>query len=569
MSVLRISVAGNLNGFAAKLPLARVFVVNGSFVRLELSPLADYTIAEGESLELLTSVSTVAGPTCLIPGTQPLLLVGSITVSTDKSANNPTSTGGTAVGGGVGVVGIVANAALAGEQVGLGALALFSCADPETRLSFGSYRLLSPFAIFESYAGVVLGNAISIGVVGVVQVGILSALKLYRSARRWIEQMALARFPSLLVGMALAFHSGTAFASSQLISQPSDFALWEVIVGSVGFAYSVAFPILLALHPYLRVERAYQAYGLDEGFASRLPRAAIKCMPEGAMYSPETRRAYGVYISFRAPATQVWWTSFPAWTASVIGVGGLLHPSSVAGCQILFAVMGFVLIVIAAAVMWWRPHRSHAASILDGVSKAILAGVLFAMVATLDPTTALSAQEAIRALGITLMALTLARLVLACACFIFDYNMVSDEVPLKTVWSHIPDEDKRMTHTFERMEDVEDVAAQRDTTDVAHNPKDSLNGGPSTTLADFEVEMVDDISISSTESTDHLSSSEHSEVTPSSATTPPLEGPLSSPTSARSNSTLSLSDRPSLSRSSGRSSSDNNTRSTDTDDELL
>ena len=32
------------------------------------------------------------------------------------------------------------------------------------------------------------------------------------------------RFPSLLVGTVLAFHTGTAFAASQLISQPSKYA---------------------------------------------------------------------------------------------------------------------------------------------------------------------------------------------------------------------------------------------------------------------------------------------------------------------------------------------------------
>ena len=252
----------------------------------------------------------------------------------------------TVVGGGVGVVG-VGSTVLAGEVVGLGALAMFTCG---TRVSFGSYRLLSPFAVLESYAGVVIGNALSMAAVGLLQMCVLAGLRLYRRVRRQIELMSSARFPALLFGVSGAFHTGTAYASSQLVSRPGEYAAWELAVGAVGVAYCVVYPVVLAVHPYLRIGRAYQQYEVA-AWVGAWPAWAARMVPSGAMFSVETRRAYGAYVSaYRAAATQAWWTSHPTWTGSIVGIGGLFHPTSVGECEALFGAMGVVMILIGGFV---------------------------------------------------------------------------------------------------------------------------------------------------------------------------------------------------------------------------
>ena len=388
-------------------------------------------------------------------------------------------------------------------------------------MTFGSYRLLSPFALFESYAGVILGNAASIIVVAIIQGFVFMGVQFCRRTRPVIEWMATSRFPSMVISVSLAFHTGTAFAASQIISTTENggFELWEVIVGAVAFGYTVLLPIVLIVHPYLRIERAYQSYDLDQqqqepesggtkysitkhndvdgmvvtssdanntSSSSKGPQSwpswvLAYCMPDGAVFSHSTRQAYGSYISsYRAPAPQVWWTSYPTWTACIIGIGGLAHPTTVLGCQALFAVMGMVLVVIAGVVVWRRPFRSIAGAVLDAISKLLLAGVLFCFVGSLSspsPSSADAIQTAILVLGLTLMVFTLLRAIHACVCIYFDWRLLSSTSPstssdqqqgmltLSLVWYHIPGESKKSTRTFTVAEDdsrLNDAASVRD-----------------------------------------------------------------------------------------------------------
>ena len=49
---------------------------------------------------------------------------------------------------------------MAGELQGVSALALMGCSDPATIGRFGAYRALSPVAVQDSFAGVILGNCL-------------------------------------------------------------------------------------------------------------------------------------------------------------------------------------------------------------------------------------------------------------------------------------------------------------------------------------------------------------------------------------------------------------------------
>ena len=90
---------------------------------------------------------------------------------------------------------------------------MMGCSDPNTKSSFGSYRVLSPVAVMDSYAGVI------IGAVGLIQVVIMLVLRFCQRVQRTMQLMATVRFPSFFISAALAFHTGTAFASAQLVSK--------------------------------------------------------------------------------------------------------------------------------------------------------------------------------------------------------------------------------------------------------------------------------------------------------------------------------------------------------------
>jgi hypothetical protein len=300
----------------------------------------------------------------------------------------------------------------------------------------------------------------------------------------------LAWFTSILVSICLAFHTGTAFAASQLISTSSgEFEEWEVAVGAVAFGYSVLLPVVLTLHPYLRIQRAYQEYELRYNITTATSLVEVKddstqtssvpasvnwpkwvlrwVMPSGAVYSTDTQQAYGAYInSYRAPATQIWWTSHPTWTASIIGLGGLAHPTTAIGCQALFVVMGVLFLLLAAVVIWQRPFRSATTSLLDGGSKILLSCVLFCFAGSLSPssTSNIMVEMGVLTLGVMLMVVTIIRAVHAAVCMYFDWRMSRDQVPLSLVWNHIPGEIKKSSRTFTTVDEdrLGDVASMRD-----------------------------------------------------------------------------------------------------------
>jgi hypothetical protein len=419
-----------------------------------MAAIDSYSIDAEETLELHTTLRAVYGGSSLLvdeTGTvdldAPLVVVTVVAVPSGTVGEGTLPTATTVVVGGGGFSG------MASEVQALGAFAMMGCSDPRTRSNFGSYRALAPTAITESYSGVVLGNAALVVGVAVAQLAVLGLLRVCRSVPRLIDHMATCMFPSLTLIAASAFHVGTAFASSQLVSEPSLYDAWEVAVGAVGMVYCVLYPLLLILHPYLRIERAYQEYEMAEWLiGKRWPALTRFLIPRGAIFSQKTRRAYGpAYISsIRLPARQVWWVSMPAWTGSIVAVGGLIHPVTVPHCQALFIIMGILLVATGVVVIALRPLHADVSSVLSGASRACCGAALMCMAAALNdsgPTDAAS-LTAILAIGIVLMVIAVLRIVFALFGWYVEYRMHGDNVPLSLVWTHIPGSSNKTTQQF-------------------------------------------------------------------------------------------------------------------------
>lgn len=451
--LVRMSVVGNLLGFANRLPVVNVTVVNDTAIQLTTSALPGYSIQEAEKLEVLVPTASIVGPWCADDGD---VVMGVLQVQATTSQSSTAVT--TAVVGAVAAaVGAVGMAGMAADQQGLSAFAMMGCSNPETKESFGSIRVLSPFAVLNSYAGVVLGNAVVLAVVAVIQGVALLVMRVCRRVRRRVELMAATRFPALLLGTSFAFHTGTAFAASQLVSEPANYEPWEVVVGVAAFGYCVVYPVVLIVHPYLRVGRAYQEYALDEWLVERKwPTWVRHIVPQGVMFSPETRRAYGGYVSsYRAPAKQVWWTSYPVWVSAIVGVGGLFHPTTIPGCQALLCSMGLALLAIAALTLRCMPHRSTASSVLASTAKIILALFAFALaVAAGGSTTAVSVSVAI---GWLQVAVTIVRIAHTILCTAFDRRMVLEAVMITPVWTHVTGRAVKASHRFQFNGDGEEL----------------------------------------------------------------------------------------------------------------
>lgn len=523
---------GSPDGFFKSLPTFDLALLDASNLSVSISPLPSFEIKVDEGIGLFTSLRGLIGSDAdLVSGAEPdaLVLMGHILcVAEEVSAGTP-SVVTTVVAGGSAVA-----AGMAAELQGVGALAMMGCADPNSKSSFGSYRVLSPVAVLESYAGVVVGNALLVAAVCIVQMCVVGALRACRRVSRLIDLMSAARFPSLLISAALAFQTGTAYASSQLVSRTSEFEAWEVLVGAVGTGWSVCLPVFLMIHPYLRVGRAYQSYEMAEWMVERgLPQWAARVMPMGAIYSDATRKAYGGYVGrYRAPPNQIWWNGMQTWTPLVFFVGGLFHPNTVPGCQALFVSMGLVELITGTLVVVCAPLLSDAGGWLDASSRVALGGVMFAMAGTLveGGPVQQGASRAALILAYVLIALTVLRVVHFVLCWYVHRRISLDGVLLSTVWTHIPGERKTVSQKFATdgngLLELQTLSADQDEVDVLHEESDATPSVSDDKVA-IEMELVTTLSSSIEEGDGIASASSNLSSTSTLSTTSTLSSSMS------------------------------------------
>ena len=275
----------------------------------------------------------------------------------------------------------------------------------------------------------------------VIQIVAVAVLRACRRSRL-IETMASVRFPSLALFAATSFHVGTGFSASQLVSQYWKYDSWEVVIGYVAFVYAVGLPVLLSVYPYLRVERAFQAYDLSAWQQSKEGRGwppLIRFVaPTGALFSPETRQAYGPTLSsYRSSPQQVWWTSLPLWTATVITITTLFHPHTVLGCQVQLIIIGLLLLASGVLVATFRPLRVELTNVLAASSRACAGVIFFCAAASLEGDGSRASDDAVFGIGILIMAIMAARLSLALASALVERRLMSDNAPLSVVWVHM------------------------------------------------------------------------------------------------------------------------------------
>lgn len=260
------------------------------------------------------------------------------------------------------------------------------------------------------------------------------------------------------------FHTGTTYASSQLVSQSADYAVWEVVVGALGVVVTAAVPVALAVFPYLRIGRAFQQYEMVEWLQQRgVPTWATYVLPSGAIFSLETRVAFGGTVADIRAHPKRAWTSVSSWTSCVLFVAGFFHPNTVTECQILYICIGIVLLAIAALVVYHRPYRSDAAGWLNAASRTALACVAFCMAAALVPEDMLSAPAYWAALFFAIF-ISIVRAAHWVLCMVLDAKVTGDPaVTLLTVWTHIVGAQGKVTRRFDLADDdMQDLSDERD-----------------------------------------------------------------------------------------------------------
>eukprot|EP00742_Colponemidia_sp_Colp-10_P016276 GILJ01018633.1.p1 GENE.GILJ01018633.1~~GILJ01018633.1.p1 ORF type:complete len:758 (-),score=81.88 GILJ01018633.1:273-2243(-) len=406
-----------------------------------------------------------------------LVLVG--TMRTSRAASDPyleaLGAATDVVSGTTAIIGVVTGgfSAAADMQV-IGALAMSTCADPHLRSAFGSYRALSPFALSNSYIGVIAGNAVAYVAVFVLQVLALLCLRLVKGdAAQWAELSAMIWFPGVTLSAMAALHTGTGYASSQLVSLPGP-AVEELAVGAVGVAFSVLVPVGIALFAYKMIPRAYQTYDDRTEFAAakKLPIWSLHFIARGIITPQSTRQSYqSIISSCRHPSPM--WPSYPFWGPIIMMIGGFIHPTTVTGCVALFSALAAAYGALAVLVAIVQPLRSDCYNALEAIGK-LLSGLILVCGAvgvwTDSPEMARRASSTAVIFGIIQIAVSALRLVYSLVVKHFDSAFDQDLVRLHVVWAHTTDSDataKRFALPDEGDDDIlRQVALIRDVQDA-------------------------------------------------------------------------------------------------------
>ena len=470
---------------AAALPPSAIHASSPSFVvshkpwaLLALAPLPQYSIDEAEGLDVYVPLATIVGSLCAadadveLPATTSdgLVLIGGLRVEPARGGLAPAedATTGVSVGGAVVDV-ILGGGGAAAEQMGLAAMGLMTCADPHTRGAFGSFRALSPFAIWDSYLGVVVGNAVFLAAVFCIQLIVLLVLRAAKRVRRWEELSALARFPSVLLNCSFALHMGTAYSASQLITL-DNMPLEDRVIGALAFAFVVVYPFGLIGFAFKFVGRAYQSYAMADYLRDHpnWPAWVSYCLPQGAIYAVETRRTFGPLVSaYRLSGAA--WPSYPTWTPMIFAIGGLFHPDTIPKCQALFVCMGLAFVALCVLVLFFSPRRSSLGCWLDAAARGLSAAMLFAMAVAIEKgDLGRGGAMAAFALGLIQTSATVIRALYSLVITLFDRQL--QQLPLTHEWVHYTSDGaktaKRFGHAEELLGIMQTEAEKRDDGEV-------------------------------------------------------------------------------------------------------
>ena len=431
------------------------------------------------------------------------LYVGSVVVipSKDDAFAASVQASAAAMSGASTVVGFLTSSFMGASDIqALGAFALHSCADPHTRAALGSYRILSPFAFWESFYGVIVGNLATVGALfGLQVIALLIAKFFFRKLSDWMVSMSLVFFPGLTLNVLFTLLTGSLFAAA-VLAAGGDSTSSERAVGVVGLLIGATLPFTLAYCAFRFITRAYQSYSRDEwvaekgyfvggkhtddddddgDYATRGVFSSKKtfkkwllffAIPEGVVYSPQTRRAFLAYISPYARAEALW-PSYPTWGPIVVMVGGLTssalsartHRSGDAGgsttfddesagddsaantgCVVLFGVASAAYFALAAVIIAARPFRSGLLNALEALGKLLNAAILACIAAAVYATaSAATAADVSVFIGVAQVCLCVFRVGYTIFLSYFDYRLEKDNVGLSIVWSHIANTSQR------------------------------------------------------------------------------------------------------------------------------
>ncbi len=313
----------------------------------------------------------------------------------------------------------------------------------------GGFKLVTPFALDDTAAGALGGNAVAAAVVLLLQMLVAMFVR-FVQRKDAAAAFAAARFPGTLLLLGAALHHSTLFSALRLLSDSSN-AL-QVFGGLVGLLVCAAVP-LVAVAAIAKVPRRFVRYlydgptkesqmnsrvlerGCSASDAPLLPPSqqhAVSGMPS-SMYTgaawllvlpvgltmPSTTRAMAssIVTAYCTPAAL--YGFFPFISSIVTNLVAVLPASAPpALCAVAMAVSAAVHVAMGLWILWAAPYRTPMANLVNPLGLMLTAAFHSQMAA--------GYREGIPTMLLVESALGIARTVLAVALHVAEDRVKRD-----------------------------------------------------------------------------------------------------------------------------------------------
>lgn len=300
----------------------------------------------------------------------------------------------------------VGGASAAVDAQAMAVIGLVACSSGPT--NSGGYRSLSPVAVTDSCRGVLVGNSIALGAVGILSVGVVLLFKIAKIASTYRDALSRAKAPSLFCSVSLLLLNSFAVCGNELLQKKDDRQPIDLVLGAFSLVVVISIISSFPLMAYLYGSRRLLAVRYDWG--SRLSPMAYRLLP--TLQFDTRHPAPSAFSSILGPNRLLgpWWTltsffSFLAVIPVIIARDGT--------CTGLFGLSAAIYVAFAVFVAVKLPRRTLAVNMLQSFA-LIVNGCVMAVSAVLlyapSSKVGLLLPTAITGLGYTLTFCTVANI---------------------------------------------------------------------------------------------------------------------------------------------------------------
>jgi hypothetical protein len=382
----------------------RLIRVSAGLYRLDVDPLPQLNPDEDEVLtvSLLAAAFTQCPPDgSAILGTIRLESVVDSTAATVQAVAVAASTAA--------VASSALGAAAALDAQSIAVIAMMSCARPLDRNLMGNVRLLSPLATSSTYEGMIAGNYILFGAVGLLQCAAI-AVRRFVSKDSWQMSRMFARFPGFLFIAAVLVYQGTSLAAVKLVTMRTSAESTALGGLTLMFFFLLPFGTVFVVYRYVTAEfRQYDFKSFRDGKFAGPVRFIF---PYGQWSPPKMTGAYGgLFADIRREGLV--WVTLPFWGPTLMVIGAAFRPTDLDGCEIQFGTLAALqyLHFVFRVVTW--PYRSVQSNVLSSLSALCIALILTGNTISVKHPSNEGAQTLIMVAVQAQTAVTILRIVLA------------------------------------------------------------------------------------------------------------------------------------------------------------